>query len=58
MGTTVHTPPIDLYEETDEQDVHDDREVSFGFAFPDQNGDREEEQIADGEERLHAVLGW
>jgi hypothetical protein len=58
MGT-MHTPPIDLYEESGEQanePIRDDREM--GFVFPADNGDREEDHIADGEERLHAILGW
>jgi hypothetical protein len=56
--STIHTPPIDLYEETDDrpQDTRDDRET--GFVFPDDNGDRDEPAVQAGERRLHAVLGW
>lgn len=55
---TMHTPPIDLYDETTEQphEERDDREM--GFVFPDDNGDLDEPAVQAGERRLHAVLGW
>jgi hypothetical protein len=55
---TMHTPPIDLYEETHdhEEPARDDREI--GFVFPDENGDRDEPAVQAGEHRLNAVLGW
>jgi hypothetical protein len=58
MGT-MHTPPIDLYDEADqveEQHQRDDREL--GFVFPDENGDVDEPALAAGQHRLNAVLGW
>ena len=56
--STVHTPPIDLYAETD------DREERWGPTpqglreMPTENGDRDEPAVQAGERRLDMVLGW
>ena len=56
---TVHTPPIDLYAET--QDL---QERSAGETPPEvdrsprENGDRDEPAVQAGERRLEQVLGW
>jgi hypothetical protein len=57
--STVHTPPIDLYDEdevTPQDPPRDDREI--GVAFPDDNGERDEPAVSAGLGRLNAVLGW
>ena len=51
--STVHTPPIDLYAETD-----NDEEVRDEMISPRDNGDRDDEAIVAGERRLEQVLGW
>jgi hypothetical protein len=57
--TTVHTPPIDLYAET-----QDDREYGWGKTppavqiAPDENGELDEPAVHAGEHRLDQVLGW
>ena len=57
---TVHTPPIDLYAET-----QDEREERWENPTPDaietsprDNGDLDDAEVAAGMHRLQQVLGW
>ena len=54
---TVHTPPIDLYAETQDREeewADTPREIKT----PRENGDRDESAVQAGEHRLQQVLGW
>ena len=55
---TVHTPPIDLYAETQDREeewADTPREIETS---PRENGDRDEPAVQAGERRLQQVLGW
>ena len=56
--STLHTPPIDLYAETDErEETAADAPVDVKTS-PRDNGDVEDEAVQAGERRLEQVLGW
>ena len=50
---TMHTPPIDLYDES-----QDDREEKDVQTSPRENGDLDQPALDAGKERLEQVLGW
>ena len=56
---TVHTPPIDLYAETQDREERwtgtTPREIETS---PRENGDRDEPAVEAGQLRLERVLGW
>jgi hypothetical protein len=55
---TVHTPPIDLYAETQDREeewAQAPREIATA---PRENGERDEPAVTAGERRLEMVLGW
>jgi hypothetical protein len=58
--STVHTPPIDLYAETDsEGEEWAERQAREAQrTTPRENGDRDDEAVIAGERRLEQVLGW
>ena len=57
--STVHTPPIDLYAETDEREEWADQRAREAQRItPRDNGDRDEDAVVAGEHRLEQVLGW
>jgi hypothetical protein len=59
LMSTVHTPPIDLYAETDDPEERwanaTPRDIETS---PRENGDRDEPAVQAGERRLQQVLGW
>ena len=56
---TVHTPPIDLYAETqDREEEWADSTPTEMKTSPRENGDRDEPAVQAGEHRLQQVLGW
>ena len=58
--STVHTPPIDLYAETDtDREERWARETPRDIeTSPRENGELDESAVVAGEHRLEQVLGW
>lgn len=57
---TVHTPPIDLYEESREGFAEERQQpsVTAEDRRPDFNGDRDEQATQQSHHGLERVLGW
>ena len=56
---TVHTPPIDLYAETQDRGEEWTGDMPRHIeTSPRENGDRDEPAVQAGEHRLQQVLGW